>query len=304
MPQHVTVKQYDPAWPQAFRREEALIRRILGKNCVAVYHIGSTAVEGLAAKPIVDIMPVVTDLSAADNAARLFEEAGYEYMGEFGIPGRRYLRKGGDERTHQLHIFCAGDTANIFRHLAFRDYLRSHPSAREEYAALKTALARRFPYDIQLYCDGKDAFVKEIEALALASFDSSWDRLFFAAHSVQGARTLSPFAEAGGVAAAAMAESGAIYTGVCIDTACSLGMCAERAAVASMITAGDSRIKQLAVIMPDGSSGMPCGACREMLMQVFPHAEGLRILTDLSDRAYVTLGGLVPRWWGGPGAAL
>ena len=81
---------------------------------------------------------------------------------------RRYFRKGGDERTYQVHVFDAGDQENVIRHLALCDYLRSHEDARDEYAALKRSLARRFPYDIEGYCDGKDRFVRALEARALA----------------------------------------------------------------------------------------------------------------------------------------
>ena len=121
MPQHIVVTEHNPAWPEDFSREAAAIRELLGENCVAVHHIGSTAVEGLAAKPIIDIMPVVRRLSAVDSAAPALERLGYEYLGEFGILGRRYLRKGGDERTHQVHIFAWDDAENINRHLAVRE---------------------------------------------------------------------------------------------------------------------------------------------------------------------------------------
>ena len=87
MAQHVTVTEYNPGWQGAFRREARRIKQILGDNCVAVYHIGSTAVSGLAAKPVTDIMPVVKSLAAADCAAEAFVRLGYEYLGEFGIAG-------------------------------------------------------------------------------------------------------------------------------------------------------------------------------------------------------------------------
>lgn len=168
MPQHIRVVDYDPAWQQAYREEEERIKAVLQDNCVEIHHIGSTAVPGLAAKPILDILPVVRSLSQVDDAAGAFDAIGYEYLGEFGIPGRRYLRKGGDERTHQVHIFAGTDTENIRRHLAFRDYMRTHPEEREAYARLKKALAERFPYDIAGYCDAKEAFVKAAEKKALA----------------------------------------------------------------------------------------------------------------------------------------
>ena len=170
MPQHIVVVDYDPLWPLLFRKEADAISRILGDNLVLIHHIGSTSVHFLAAKPIIDIMPVVKDLSGVDAVSEEFVKLGYEYLGEFGIKGRRYLRKSGQERTHQIHIFQMEDDVNISRHLAFRDYLRSHRDVAMEYAELKKDLAARFPYDIDGYCDGKDAFVKRIENLALAEY--------------------------------------------------------------------------------------------------------------------------------------
>lgn len=170
MPQHIVVVDYDPFWPLLFRKEADAISRILGDNLVLIHHIGSTSVPFLAAKPIIDIMPVVKDLSGVDAVSEEFVKLGYEYLGEFGIKGRRYLRKGGQERTHQIHIFQMEDDTNILRHLAFRDYLRSHRDVAMDYAELKKDLAARFPYDIDGYCDGKDAFVKKIENLALAEY--------------------------------------------------------------------------------------------------------------------------------------
>lgn len=124
MSQHITVVDYNPLWPKKYEEEALLIKDILADNCVAIYHIGSTSVEGLAAKPIIDIMAAVQNLEKVDDAAEAFSKIGYEYLGEFGIAGRRYLRKGGDERTHQIHIFQTEDWNNIGRHLAFRDYMR------------------------------------------------------------------------------------------------------------------------------------------------------------------------------------
>ena len=95
MPQHITVVDYDPDWPRQFQAEAARIRAVLGDNCAAIYHIGSTAVPGLAAKPILDIMLVVENLEAVDRAAPAFEAMGYEYLGEFGIPGRAICGRAG-----------------------------------------------------------------------------------------------------------------------------------------------------------------------------------------------------------------
>ena len=297
MPQHITVLNYDPEWPLKYERERKAIAEILDGNGIAIYHIGSTSVPGLAAKPIIDMMAVVRSLEKVDDARGKFSELGYEYLGEFGIAGRRYFRKGGDERTHQIHIFQADDWNNIERHLAFRDYMRTHEKERAEYAEIKTALAQRFPYDIDGYCDGKDAFVREMEKRALLEYDGTWDRLYIAARKVQYERKISPTIDAGAVCAALLTEKGNIYTGVCIDTACSLGMCAERNAIANMITNGESHIKKIAAVMPDGKAGMPCGACREFMMQLDECAGEIEILCDYETKGTVKLKALLPDWW-------
>lgn len=171
MAQHVKVVSYDPKWPEIYEREKNLILQILGEEAVSINHIGSTSVPGLAAKPIIDIMPVVRDISKVDWLKSQFESIGYEYMGEFGMPGRRYLRKGGDERTHQIHIFEACNKKDVLRHLAVRDYLRLHGDAREAYGTLKRQVAAQYPEDIEGYCNGKDAFVKNLEAKACAWYE-------------------------------------------------------------------------------------------------------------------------------------
>ena len=297
MPQHVTVVDPDPAWSVKYEEEKEKLLAVLKENAIAIYHIGSTSVPGLAAKPVIDIMAAVRSLEAVDAQADDFLRLGYEYLGEFGIAGRRYLRRGGDERTHQVHIFHMDDWDNISRHLAFRDYMRTHENARAQYAQLKKELAQRFPYDIDSYCDGKDAFVKKLEAQALSCMDETWDRLYIAARRVQHARTISPFIEAGQVGAALLTKKGSIYTGVCIDTACTLGMCAERNAIANMITNGEHQIERLVAVMPDGKPGMPCGACREMMMQLDEAAGQIEILCDIDTKKTVQLKTLLPDWW-------
>ena len=167
MAQHIIVTEYKAEWADMFKKEAELIKNILKENCVEIYHIGSTSVKGLKAKPIIDIMPVVRSLQKVDKIAREFEKIGYEYLGEFGIAGRRYLRKGGNERTHQIHIFEENNKTDIERHIAVRDYLRAHKSVADEYGQLKEKLALLFPYDIDGYCDGKDEFVKKLEKTAL-----------------------------------------------------------------------------------------------------------------------------------------
>lgn len=163
---HIRVVPYNPDWERLFALEARQIRGVFGDDLVEIYHIGSTAVPGLQAKPIVDMLPVVRQIERVDDFNEAMVTLGYEPMGELGIPGRRYFRKGGDDRTHQAHAFQAGDS-NIERHLAYRDYLRAHPAVAAEYGVLKAELARRFPEDIYGYMDGKDAFVKRVEHDAL-----------------------------------------------------------------------------------------------------------------------------------------
>ncbi|MBS5117773.1 MAG: GrpB family protein [Clostridium sp.] len=298
MPQHITVMNYDSEWPLKYVKERDYITTILKDNCVSIYHIGSTSVPGLAAKPIIDIMVVVRSLEGVDTVAEKFLDIGYEYLGEFGITGRRYLRKGGDERTHQIHIFQADDWNNIGRHLAFRDYMRTHEKERNEYAKIKKNLAQKFPYDIDGYCDGKENFVREMESRALAQYDGTWEQLYIAARKVQKERALSSLVEAGSVSAALLTEKGNIYVGVCIDTACSLGMCAERNAIANMITNGENGICRLIAVNRNGKAIPPCGACREFMTQLMPeNYRSIEIMLDYEKGKIVTLRELTPEWW-------
>ena len=125
-----------------------------------------------------------------------------------------------------------------------------------------------------------------------------WKELYDKAKEKLNPRVISPFIEASGVAAAVLTESGNVYTGVCIDTACTLGMCAERNAVANMITNGESKIMRLVCVMRDGSVGSPCGACREYLMQLDKDSPQMEILVDLETEKTVLLKDLIPDWWG------
>lgn len=163
----VEVVEYNEQWAILFNEEARKISRILNGELVAIYHIGSTAVENLKAKPIIDIMPVVKDIAYVDGFSKEFEAIGYEVMGEYGIAGRRYFRKGSPIRTHHVHIFAESNLEDIERHLAVRDYLRTHPQEAFKYGELKSRLAILFPLDIKAYMDGKDAYVKGLENKAL-----------------------------------------------------------------------------------------------------------------------------------------
>ncbi|MCM3612173.1 GrpB family protein [Planococcus sp. MERTA32b] len=158
----VTVTDYQPEWKQQFQQAAKEIKEIFGEECIEIHHIGSTSIEGMAAKPIIDLMPVVRVIESADVLIAEMEKLGYESKGENGLPGRRYFQRGGDERTHHVHIYAEGNP-EIGRHLAFRNYLRGNPQEAEEYGILKKKLAYEFPYDIDQYIAGKEELVARIE---------------------------------------------------------------------------------------------------------------------------------------------
>lgn len=125
-----------------------------------------------------------------------------------------------------------------------------------------------------------------------------WEDLYKAAKNVQNPREVSERIYAGGVATAIEASSGKIYTGVCVDTSCTLGICAERNAIFNMITNGDSEVKRVLAIMSDGKTGAPCGACRELMTQLMPKSyQHVEIMLDYKKEKVVTLGKLTPEWW-------
>ena len=125
-----------------------------------------------------------------------------------------------------------------------------------------------------------------------------WDRLYAAAAAVRKERRISDYVTCGEVSAAILSGSGRIYTGVCIDTCSTLGICAERNAIFHMITNGESEIQKVIAILPDGSSGAPCGACRELMVQLMPEKyKDVQIMMDYEAESVVTLGELTPAWW-------
>jgi GrpB-like predicted nucleotidyltransferase (UPF0157 family) len=174
----IVIAEHDPGWPYAFAREAQRIRPAFGALLVELHHIGSTAVPGLRAKPVIDILAVVTDVDALDSQSHEFEALGYEVMGEFGLPGRRYFRRDDPRgvRTHQVHAYARESAGEIERHLDFRDYMREHPETARAYAELKQSLADECDGDMGCYSDGKTAFIREVEQrAALWKRDSSSD---------------------------------------------------------------------------------------------------------------------------------
>ncbi len=139
----------------------------LGENVVAMHHIGSTAIPGIYAKPIIDLLIEVNNLIKVDDQNAAMESLGYQVMGEFGIPDRRFFCKDNPEgvRTHHIHTFKAG-SEQVGRHLTFRDYMIAHPKDAQRYSELKRQLAKAYPTDLDGYMDGKDGFIREIDQKA------------------------------------------------------------------------------------------------------------------------------------------
>ena len=128
--------------------------------------------------------------------------------------------------------------------------------------------------------------------------DAVWTEMLDAAKAVQSPRKVSDYVEAGGVSAAILSSSGKIYTGVCVDTCSTLGICAERNAIFNMLTNGENEIRRVLAIMPDGKTGAPCGACRELMVQLMPETyKNVEIMLDYGQEKIITLGELTPEWW-------
>lgn len=155
----VHLSEHDPNWPEEFEEEARRLGSLLRENALAIHHIGSTAVPGLPAKPVVDLMVEVTDLSVVQQMTGQFEEAGYEVLGESGIPGRHFLtRNAGGERTHDVHIFQTGHK-EIEQMILFRDRLRQNPDVAAAYSQLKKDLANKHRYDPIAYTQAKSEFI-------------------------------------------------------------------------------------------------------------------------------------------------
>lgn len=166
----IVVIEYDEAWPGAFREEADLLLRLFEPGVAHIEHIGSTAVPGLGAKPIIDLMLGARELGEIERTIPAIESLGYVYVSrhEAVMPERRFFRKDiGGRRSHHLHAVEVGGT--FWRdHLLFRDFLRSHPDVATEYHRLKVGLAARHRWDPEAYMDGKDPFIEDVMESARA----------------------------------------------------------------------------------------------------------------------------------------
>ena len=167
MPEPVIVVPYDPDWPRQFERERAALAAVFAGCDAAIEHIGSTAVPGLGAKPVIDVLVGLSRLAEAESRIAALEAAGYEYVRKYEtqLPQRRYFRKPRlAPRTFHLHCVVKGSDDWV-RHLAFRDYLRAHPESAAAYYELKRALAARLGKDD--YTEAKSPFIDAIVSSAL-----------------------------------------------------------------------------------------------------------------------------------------
>ena len=165
----IEILPHSQQWAVKYEREASLLLKRLGNIIHNIQHIGSTSVPGLCAKPVIDILLETSNISELDAGEAIFVEMGYEPMGEFGIPRRRYYRKGGEDRTHHIHAFPINDP-HVIRHIAFRDYLIAFPEIAFQYAALKKKVGETCDNNIDVYCDGKNDFIKYHERLAIEWF--------------------------------------------------------------------------------------------------------------------------------------
>jgi GrpB-like predicted nucleotidyltransferase (UPF0157 family) len=164
-------------WNELYILEATEIKRILHLEQIDIFHIGSTAIPAIGyAKPTIDLLVVVKEIDRVDWYAKDMTELGYSCRGEQGIVGRRYFTKGGNSRTHHVHIFEAGNI-NIKTHLDFKAFMLAHPEDAKRYGELKLELAEKFPDDIHKYQAGKEAFVQALveKAITYASEQQNTD---------------------------------------------------------------------------------------------------------------------------------
>ena len=162
---HVVVLPYDEQWRQDFLRIKAELTNTLGQLTIGIEHVGSTSVQGLSAKPIIDIDVIIKDYTVLENVVSALREIGYQHEGNLGIVGREAFKYDGKEHLQKHHLcVCPEDSPELKRHIAFRDYLRTHPDAVREYSHIKEEAVKQFPDDIERYIGYKSPFIEKIYA--------------------------------------------------------------------------------------------------------------------------------------------
>ena len=162
---HVVVFPYDEQWKQDFLKIKDELTSALGQLAKEIEHVGSTSVEGLSAKPIIDIDVVIKDYTVFDEVVSALGPIGYRHEGDLGIAGREAFKYDGKDHLRKHHLYvCPEDSPELKRHIAFRDYLRTHPDAVREYSRIKEEGAKLYPYDIERYIEHKSPFIEKIYA--------------------------------------------------------------------------------------------------------------------------------------------
>jgi len=158
--------QRNDDWEKAFLSEECRIQSALDGVALHVHHIGSTAIPGIAAKPVIDIVLEVSSINELENTDQDLVGLGYESLGEHGLSGRRFYQKGDNQRTHHIHAYESGHP-DIFRHLVFRDYLRTHKDKAAHYERVKIEAARKFRESPEDYAEAKSQTIQLLENEAM-----------------------------------------------------------------------------------------------------------------------------------------
>ena len=162
---HVVVLPYDEQWKQDFLLIKDELTSALGQLAMGIEHVGSTSVEGLSAKPIIDIDVVIKDYTVLEEVVSALGAIGYRHEGDLGIAGREAFKYDSKEHLRKHHLYvCPTNSPELKRHITFRDYLRTHPDAVREYSHIKEEGAKRYPYDIARYIEYKSPFIEKIYA--------------------------------------------------------------------------------------------------------------------------------------------
>ena len=161
----VLVLPYDEQWKQDFLKIKAELANALGQLAIGIEHIGSTSVQGLSAKPIIDIDVVIKDYTILEDVVSALSKIGYQHEGNLGIVGREAFKYDGKEHLKKHHLYvCSEDSPELRRHIAFRDYLRAHPETVREYSRIKEDGAKQYPDDIERYMEHKSPFIERVYA--------------------------------------------------------------------------------------------------------------------------------------------
>lgn len=166
----IRLSEYNEKWIQMYENEVLFLSGVFGNEIIKFEHFGSTAVKGMKAKPVIDMMCIVKDINKIDAFNDQMRLLGYDAAGEWGIKDRRLFRKGGENRTHHIHVYQYNNP-EIERHLIFRDYLRNRPDEAERYSNLKAELALKYD-DTAFYRKAKKIFVEEMEQRAFNWFEN------------------------------------------------------------------------------------------------------------------------------------